>query len=115
MAMTEGYRNLIATAGGAAITHIGLMDGASEITGGSPAYARQAVTWAAASAGTIRPNADLTFNIPASATVDGWAGFTALTGGTSYGGQALTAEDFAGQGQYKLLAAGTGILHSDPA
>ena len=115
MAMTEGYRNLIATAGGTAITHIGLMDGASEITGGEPAYARKAITWAAAALGVIRPNADLTFDIPAGATVDGWVGFSALTAGTNYGGQALTAEAFAGQGQYKLLAAGTGILHSDPA
>ena len=115
MAMTVGYRNSIATAGGALITHIGLMNGASEVTGGNPAYARKAVTWAAAALGVIRPNADLTFDIPTAATVDGWAGFSALTAGTSYGGQALTAEVFAGQGQYKLLAAGTGILHSDPA
>lgn len=116
MPMTVGYRNLIATAGGVAITHIGLVDETgTEITGGTPAYARQAVTWAAAALGVIRPDGDLTFNIPAGVTVGGWVGFTALTGGTNYGGQTLTQEDFAGQGQYKLLAAGTGILHSDPA
>jgi len=115
MTMTVGYRNAIANAGGALITHIALFDGAGEITGGSPAYARKAVTWVTSALGVIRPNADLTFDIPAGATVDGWVGFSALTGGTNYGGQALTAEDFAGQGQYKLLAAGTGILHSDPA
>lgn len=115
MAMTVGYRNSIADHGAGLITHIALFNGASEITGGSPAYARKAVTWAAAALGVIRPNADLTFDIPAGATVDGWVGFSALTAGTNYGGQALTAEDFAGQGQYKLLAAGTGILHSDPA
>ena len=115
MAMAVGYRNLIANHGAGLITHIGLMDGAVEITGGAPAYARKAVTWTAAALGAIRPNADLTFDIPASATVNGWAGFTALTAGTNYGGQTLTAEAFAGQGQYKLLAAGTGILHSDPA
>ena len=115
MAMTEAFRNAMLTSGAALITHIGLFDGASEITGGSPAYARKAVTWAAAGSGAIRPNADLTFDIPASATVDGWRGFTASTAGTNYGGASLTAEAFAGQGQYKLLAASTGILASDPA
>ena len=115
MAMTETFRNYMLTQGAALITHIALFDGASEITGGTPAYARKAVTWDTAASGAIRPTADLTFDIPASATVDGWRGFTAATEGTNYGGAALTAEDFAGQGQYKLLAASTGILASDPA
>lgn len=114
--MAVGYRNAIATAGGALITHIGLVDETgTEITGGSPAYARVAVTWTSAALGVIRPNADLTFNIPASTTVGGWRGFSASTAGTNYGGQDLTNEAFVGQGQYKVLAAGTGILHSDPA
>lgn len=115
MAMTEAFRNSCADHGTGLITHIGLFNGASEITGGSPAYARKAVTWAAASGGVARPTGDLTFDIPASATVDGWRGFTALAAGTNYGGAALAAEDFAGQGQYKLLAASSGITLSDPA
>lgn len=115
MTMTVGYRNSIADHGGGLITHIGLLDETgTEITGGTPAYARMAVTWTTADLGVIRPTADLTFDIPAATTVGGWAGFTALTSGTNYGGQDLTQEDFVGQGQYKLLAAGTGILHSDP-
>lgn len=110
--MTEGYRNAIANHGASLITHIGLVDeNGTELTGGSPAYARLAVTWTTASAGTIRPNADLTFNVPA-VTVGGWRGFSALTEGTNYGGKALTNEVFAAQGEYKLLAANTGILHS---
>jgi hypothetical protein len=114
MAMSTDYKNAIAAAGGALITHIGLVDASGvELSGGSPAYARKAVTWTSPSGGTIRPNADLTFDIPAGVTVAGWRGFSALTGGTNYGGQDLTAEAFANQGQYKLLAAGTGILHTD--
>lgn len=111
--MNGAYLDLIATEGKNTITHIALFDGAGEITGGSPAYARKAVTWTGPTAGdgTIRPNADLDFDIPAGATVDGWRGFTALTGGTDYDGAALTAEDFAGQGVYTLLAASTGIDH----
>lgn len=113
MVMTAGYRNAVADAGGALITHIGLVDETdTELTGGS--YARLAVTWTSASDGTIRPNANLTFDVPAG-TVAGWRGFTAPTGGTNYGGEDLTDEVFASAGQYTLLAASTGILHADPA
>jgi len=113
--MTEAFRNALLTHGGTLITHIGLVIvNGTEISGGTPAYARKAVTWAAASGGIMRPSADLTFDIPAGITVAGWRGFTALTDGTNYGGHDLTNEIFAGQGQYKLLAASTGILASDP-
>ncbi len=114
--MTEGYRDAIADHGGSLITHIGLVDNTgTELTGGEPAYARQAVTWTSASDGTIRPNADLEFNVPAGSNVAGWRGYSALTEGTNYGGKDLTQEDYANQGTYKLLAASTGILHSAPA
>jgi hypothetical protein len=114
--MSDGYRNAVGDAGAALITHIGLVDAATtEITGGDPAYARQAVTWVAADGGTIRPNADLTFNVPASTTVAGWRGFSALTAGTNYGGADLTNEVFAAQGTYKLLAASSGVNHANPA
>jgi len=114
--MSDGYRNAIADHGASLISHIGLIDElGTELTGGDPAYARQAVTWTSASDGTIRPNADLTFDVPADTTVAGWRGYSALTEGTNYGGKALTNETFASQGEYKLLSASTGILHSDPA
>jgi hypothetical protein len=114
--MNATYRNAIATHGGTLVTHIGLVDaGGTEITGGSPAYARRAVTWAAPNDGTIRPNANLVYDIPAGATVAGWRGFSASTGGTSYGGEALTPETFAAQGEYTLLAALTGIRHDEAA
>jgi len=113
--MTETFRNALLTYGGTLITHIGLVIvNGTEISGGSPAYARKAVTWDTAAGGIMRPTVDLTFDIPASTTVAGWRGFTALTNGTNHGGQDLTNEIFAGQGQYKLLAASTGILASDP-
>ncbi|HHV41480.1 MAG TPA: hypothetical protein GXX72_01340 [Clostridiaceae bacterium] len=112
MAMSENYRNAIANHGGSLIKYIGLVNASGvEISGGG--YARKAVTWTAASGGTIRPNADLVFDVPAGATVAGWRGFSAATTGTNYGGEDLTAETFAGAGQYKLLAANTGILHNN--
>lgn len=114
MAMSEGYRNAIADEGALLITHIGLVDETgTELTGGDPAYARQAVTWTSASGGTIRPDADLTFDVPASTTVGGWSGYSASTDGTDYGGADLTNEEFTNQGEYTLLAASTGITHTD--
>ena len=112
--MNTTYRNAIATHGGTLITHIALVDETgTEITGGDPDYARQPVTWTSASDGTIRPNADLEFNIPADTTVGGWRGFSALTDGTDYGGEDLTNEAFANQGTYTLIGAQTGILHNE--
>jgi len=107
------YLDLIATTGKTTITHIALFDGAVELSGGAPAYARKAVTWTGPTAGNglIRPSVDLDFDVPAGATVDGWRGFTAPTGGTDYGGAALTPEVYAGQGIYRLLAASSGIDH----
>lgn len=111
MAMATDYLNLIATHGASKITHIGLVNGSGvELSGGD--YARLPVTWTTASGGTIRPSADLTFQVPASATVAGWRGFTALTAGTNYGGGDLTAESYTNAGEYKLIASGTGILHT---
>lgn len=114
MAMSDGYRNAIATHGGTLIKYIGLVNASGvEISGGG--YARKAVTWTTAADGTIRPNADLVFDVPAETTVAGWRGFSAATSGTNYGGADLTSETFAGAGQYKLLAANTGILHKNEA
>ena len=42
MAMNQTYLNAVADAGAALITHIGLVNGSGvEISGGTPAYARQ--------------------------------------------------------------------------
>lgn len=111
--MNSTYLNFLRTASKAEITHIGLVDdGGDELTGGSPAYARKAVTWADGADGVQNPNADLTFDVPAGATVAGWRGYDALTEGTDYGGEDLTEEVFAAQGEYTLLAASTGITHA---
>jgi hypothetical protein len=112
MAMTEGYRNAIAGHGGSLIKYIGLVNGSGvELSGGT--YARKAVTWTTAADGVIRPTADLVFDVPAGATVAGWRAYSAATAGTNYGGAALPEETFNGAGQYRLLAANTGILHKN--
>jgi hypothetical protein len=106
--MNAAFKTALAAYGSGLITHIGLFNGATEITGGSPAYARKAVTWTGS--GAVRsPSANLVFDVPAGATVTNWRGFTALTGGTDYEGAALTSTAFSNQGTYTLLAASTNI------
>ena len=75
-----------------AITHIGVGNitdpgtgtnyAGTEATGGSPAYARQAVTWAAASGGTKSNSGALTFDVPAG-TYAFLLFFNASTGNTN--------------------------------
>jgi hypothetical protein len=114
MAMSDDYLSgVLAPAGAAAITHIGLVDETgTELSGGEPAYARKAVTWTSPSDGLIRPNADIEFDVPASTTVGGWRGFSGSAGGTDYGGEDLTNEAFAAQGTYTLRADQTSIDHN---
>jgi hypothetical protein len=63
--------------------------GASELTGGSPAYARVAVTWNTASGGSVTNSSSLTFNFPASTTAAYFGIWSASTAGTYYIGGAL--------------------------
>lgn len=108
--MNATFRNALRTEGKSLITHIGLVNaGGTELTGGSPAYARQAVTWADGADGVMVPNANLVFDIPAAGVVAGWRGYSALTVGTDYGGGGVTQETYGAQGEYTLLAAQTGI------
>jgi hypothetical protein len=58
--------------------------GANELTGGSPAYARKSITYAAASTGTKANSAACLFDVPAS-TVTHVGLWSASTAGTFYG------------------------------
>lgn len=77
-------------------------DGTTEATGGSPAYARKAATWDAATAGGKALTGTYTFDIPAGTTVKSIAFWTASTAGTLLGYFDVTDESFAGQGTYVL-------------
>lgn len=105
--MNSTFHNALATHGASLITHIGLVNSAgTEISGGS--YSRQPVTWASTGA-LRRPSLDLVFNIPAGGQVQGWRGFTALSGGTDYGGATLTSPTgtYGSAGTFTLAAAST--------
>ena len=84
-------------------------DGTSnEVTGGIPAYARQAITWAAATSATPSVLA-LTatfpvFDVPPVTTI-AFIGIWTLDSGGVYGGcWDVTDEVFVGQGTYTLTA-----------
>lgn len=78
-------------------------DNTTEPSGGSPAYARKALTWAAASGGSKALAATLpVFDIPAAFTVKSVGLWSAVSGGTLYGYFDVTDEAFAGQGTYTV-------------
>lgn len=81
--------------------------GADEVTGGTPAYARKALTWAAA-AGASKGAAMVTFDIPAGTEITHFGLWTAVSGGTFRGGSALPAnETYGAQGTYDLSITAT--------
>lgn len=78
-------------------------DNTTEPSGGSPAYARKALTWAAAGSGSKALAATLpTFDIPAGFTVKSVGLWTASSGGTLLGYFDVTDEAFVGQGTYAV-------------
>ena len=103
---TTTQKNNLATAYGTNATFAALYTtapGASpgtEVTGGSPAYARKSIAWGAASGGVI--TATVTFDVPAGTTVVGAGVHTAVTAGTYLDGASVTSQNFASQGTYQL-------------
>ena len=74
--------------------------GVSEVTGGTPAYARKAtVVTATAGTGT---STQVTFDVPAG-TYTHFGCWSAVTGGTFYGGNAVSSTITAGGQQQVIL------------
>jgi hypothetical protein len=63
--------------------HTTLGNGGTEVTGGSPAYARKAITWNAAASGSKDIAAAQTFDVPAGTTIMAVQLWSASTAGTS--------------------------------
>lgn len=77
--------------------------GTSEVTGGSPAYARKATAWNAASAGDLDNSNTPVFDVPAGTTVTHFGLWSLVSGGVFVGSGPLSAnETFAAQGTYTL-------------
>jgi hypothetical protein len=103
---TNTQKNTLATAYGTAATHAALYSttpggsAGTELSGGSPAYARKALSWGAASGGVI--TATVTFDVPSGATVAGAGVHDALTSGNYLDGAGVTSQAFSSQGTYTL-------------
>jgi len=85
--------------------------GTSEVTGGSPAYARQAITWNTPGTSSMTMAATLpVFNVPASTTISYLGYWSLVSGGTFYGSRALSSpETFGGQGTYSITSASESV------
>lgn len=68
----------------------------SEPTGGTPAYARKALSWGPATNGVVTATA--VFDVPAGATIVGFGVHSDATGGTYLDGGTLTSQSFSSQG-----------------
>lgn len=111
MGLNNGAKNTALDAIGTQNGYMSLHSGspattANELTGGSPAYARKAITWSAASAGSKSISNSPVFDVPAGATV-ACVGFCASgTAGTNdiNADDPVTSESFGGQGTYTITA-----------
>jgi hypothetical protein len=79
--------------------------GASEVTGGSPAYARKPITMGAAASGSMAATNQPVFDVPGGVTITHVGFWSAVSGGTFLGYADVTDESFAGQGTYTLTSA----------
>lgn len=73
----------------------------AEPSGGSPAYARKALTWAAGTVDGV-VTATATFDIPSGVTIVGAGVHTAVTAGTYLDGQSVTSQAFASPGTFSV-------------
>jgi len=79
-------------------------NGANEISGGSPAYARKSISWNSASGGAITASNQPQFDVPGGTTVSYVGFWSAASGGTFYGYADVPDESFSGQGKYTLTS-----------
>jgi hypothetical protein len=101
MAFTTTARNYMLDQIGTVITHVALFNGSGvEISGGS--YARQSVTWSAASGGSKSASNTPVFQIPAGAVVATVRLYSASSGGTEYVNYDATDETYGGAGTYTV-------------
>lgn len=112
MALADAAKNSMLDHLGTEVTYFSLhtvdapVAGANEVTGGSPAYARKAATWAAASGGAMSKTAtNPVFDVPTGTTVKSIGLWSALTNGTFYGSADVTDEAYSSQGTYTLTGA----------
>lgn len=100
MVLPAAWLNLAADAIKGGYTHVGLLNGATELTGGSPAYARKTLTYGSTANGDWAGTA--TFDVPAGSTVNTVGFYSASSGGSPVHTESVTPEAYGGQGVYNL-------------
>jgi hypothetical protein len=75
--------------------------GASEASGGSPAYARKQTTWTAGSSDGVVAGSQVTIDL-AAGTYTHFGVWSASTAGTFIGGGSITSTTLGAQGQIKV-------------
>lgn len=91
----------------------GAADTASnEVSGGSPAYARKAIAWNAASGGSATCSGNVVLDVPAGTTVS-WISLWNSAGTVRYLKKDVTDEVFGAQGTYTVVAATTTLDLND--
>lgn len=82
-------------------THVGLLNNSTELSGGSPAYARKTLSFGSTANGDATGTA--TFDVPASATVNTVGFYAASSGGSPVHTETLASpETYGAQGTYAL-------------
>jgi len=111
MAAKDTGRNIMVDALAAACPYMSLHTGfpattGNEVTGGSPAYTREPITYAASSAGAKAVNGTLpVFDVPSGTTIMAVGFCTAVTGGTIHADDDIVNEIYGGQGTYTASSA----------
>jgi hypothetical protein len=85
-------------------THVGLLNSGSELSGGSPAYARKALSYGSTTSGDFSGTA--TFDVPAGSTVNQVGFYTASSGGSPVHTETVATEVYGAQGTYALTVNG---------
>lgn len=105
MAINTSGKNAMLDALGTLCTYMALYTddtATTEVTGGT--YARQSVTWSAASNGSKAISNSPAFNIPSGTTVKSIGLLTASTGGTQHAFYNANDEAYTGDGTYTVTS-----------
>lgn len=113
-------RNVMVDALGALAVRVALHTGdpgaantaTGEVTGGSPAYARKAIAWNGAAAGSATATTNVVLDVPAGTTVS-WISLWNSAGTVRYLKKDVTDEVFGAQGTYTVVAASTTLDLND--
>jgi hypothetical protein len=110
MALNDAGKNALLDSSKTGIAYLGLHSGAvgsgsgNELSGGSPAYARKAASWAAAASGAVALSASVAFDVPAAASITRVGLWSAVTAGTFLGDVDVVDESYGAQGTYTITA-----------